>query len=91
MHVGALRQLRIENLRPSGRGKFRSLLRESAYHAGCVDTKAGLLDRSGLGDVLLVGTLHARRYVLVAVISFVNLLHAVERFVALAHPLIDKP
>src|SRR5437016_7353350 len=43
-------QSRIENSRPSGRGKFRSLLRESACHAANCGTKAGPLDRSGLRD-----------------------------------------
>jgi len=45
---------------------------------------------SGLGNILFVRALDARRHVLVAVFSLVNLLHAVERFFPVAQPLVNK-
>src|SRR5437870_1204462 len=46
--------------------------------------------RSGMRDILFVGAFYSLRHVPVAVINFVNLLHAGERFFPFAYPLINK-
>src|SRR5882724_2401404 len=72
---------------PASPEGMRMSMRKSRSERG---TQEFFRSRSDLGDILFVRAFHALRHVLVAVISLVNLLHAVERLFPRARPLVNK-
>jgi hypothetical protein len=81
-------QLRIGNSQLLGRERIAISPINSWRPGGAAKPRRGATE-SGSGDVLRVRALHASRHVSVAVINFVNLLHAGERFFRFADPRIN--
>src|SRR5712691_1350208 len=49
------------------------------------------LSTETLRNLFVVRAFHPSSYVFVAVVGLVNLLHAIERFFSLPHPLVNEP